>query len=65
MPDVIRSFSFGSASISERGNAVRSRMAQMISKSFSAVAAAASLANGSLNTVMSTRSRIFDQSATV
>ena len=36
MPEVIRSFSFGSASNSERGNAVRSRMAQMISKSFSA-----------------------------
>ena len=40
MPEVIRSFSFGSASNSARGNGVRSRIAQMISKSFSALAAA-------------------------
>ena len=36
MPEVISSFSFGSAANSARGNGVRSRIAQMISKSFSA-----------------------------
>ena len=40
MPEVISSFSFGSAANSARGNGVRSRIAQMISKSFSALAAA-------------------------
>ena len=33
MPEVIRSFSFGSAANMARGNGVRSRIAQMISKS--------------------------------
>ena len=63
IPDVTRSFRFGSRSNSERGNAVRSRMARMISKSFSAAAAGFSEANGFSNTVRSTRSLIFDQSA--
>ena len=40
MPEVISSFSLGSAANSARGNGVRSRIAQMISKSFSASAAA-------------------------
>ena len=40
MPEVIISFSFGSAANIVRGNGVRSRMAQMISKSFRALAAA-------------------------
>ncbi len=63
MPEVIRSFSLGNAANSARGNGVRSRIAQMISKSFSALAAASGEANGSLNTVISTRSLTFDQSA--
>ncbi len=63
MPEVIRSFSLGNAANSARGNGVRSRIAQMISKSFSAVAAAPVEAKGSLNTLRSTRSPIFDQSA--
>ncbi len=40
MPEVISSFSLGKAANSARGNGVRSRIAQMISKSFSAAAAA-------------------------
>ena len=64
MPEVISSFSLGNAANSARGNGVRSRIAQMISKSFSALAAASVEANGSLNTVMSTRSLSGDQSAT-
>ena len=36
MPVVIRSFSSGSASITARGNAVRSRIAQTMSKPLSA-----------------------------
>ena len=64
MPEVISSFSFGSAANIVRGNGVRSRIAQMISKSFSALAAASAFANGWLKTVTSTRSAIFDQSAT-
>ena len=63
MPDVIRSFRFGSAANSVRGNAVRSRMASTISKSFSAAAASPSEANGFSNTVRSTRSLTLDQSA--
>jgi hypothetical protein len=35
-PEVISSFSVGSAANNVRGNGVRSRIAQMISKSFSA-----------------------------
>ena len=65
MPEVISSFSFGKAANSVRGNGVRSRMAQMISKSCSALAAASGEAKGSLNTVTSTRSLTFDQSAIV
>ena len=65
MPEVISNFSFGRAASSGRGNGVRSRMAQMISKSSSALAAASGEANGSLNAVTSTRSPIFDQSAIV
>jgi len=64
IPEVISSFSFGNAANNVRGNGVRSRIAQMISKSFSAEAAASGEANGSLNTVTSTRSLTFDQSAT-
>jgi hypothetical protein len=63
MPEVIRSLRFGSEVNSERGNGVRSRMARMISKSFSALAASPSDANGFSNTVRSTRSLIVDQSA--
>ena len=40
MPEVSRNFSLGSSANSARGNGVRSRMAQMISKSFNAEAAA-------------------------
>ena len=65
MPEVISSFSLGSAANSVRGNGVRSRIAQMISKSFSALAAASVVANGWLKTVTSTRSATLDQSATV
>ena len=65
MPEVISSFSLGNAANSARGNGVRSRIAQMISKSFSALAAASAEANGSLNTVTSTRSLSGDQSATL
>ena len=64
MPEVIKSFSLGSAANRARGNGVRSRIAQMISKSFSASAAASCEAKGWLNTVTSTRSATFDQSAT-
>jgi hypothetical protein len=63
VPDVIRSFSFGKAANSVRGNGVRSRIAQMISKSCSAPAAASGEANGWLNAVTSTRSAIVGQSA--
>ncbi len=63
MPEVIRSFSLGKAANSARGNGVRSRIAQTISKSASAAAAASGEANGSVNTLTSTRSLIFDQSA--
>ncbi len=63
MPEVISSFSLGKASSTARGNGVRSRIAQMISKSFSALTTASGEANGWSNTVTSTRSAIFDQSA--
>ena len=63
MPEVISSFSLGNAANMARGNGVRSRIAQMISKSPSAAAAASGEAKGWLNTVKSTRSPIFDQSA--
>ncbi len=46
IPEVIRSFSFGRAANRVRGNGVRSRIAQMISKSFRALAAASELAKG-------------------
>src|SRR6266576_2873501 len=65
MPEVISSFSLGNAANRARGNGVRSRIAQMISKSFSAPAAASVEAKGSLKTVTSTRSVTFDQSATL
>ena len=61
---VIGSFSLGNAANRARGNGVRSRIAQMISKSFSALAAASVEAKGSLNTLTSTRSETFDQSVT-
>ena len=64
MPEVIRSFRLGSAANMVRGNGVRSRIAQMISKSLSAPAAVSGVAKGSLNTVTSTRSETLDQSAT-
>ena len=63
MPEVMNSFSLGSAANSARGNGVRSRIAQMISKSFSASAAACCEAKGWSNTVTSTRSETLDQSA--
>jgi hypothetical protein len=47
-----------------RGNGVRSRIAQMISKSFNALAAVSELAKAWLKTVTSTRSVTLDQSAT-
>ena len=65
MPEVIRSFRFGKAANSVRGNGVRSRIAQMISKSLSALAAASVVEKGWLKTVTSTRSATLDQSATV
>ena len=65
MPEVISSFSFGSAANSVFGNAVRSRMARMISKSSSAEAASPSDLKGFSNTVRSTWSLILDQSAEV
>ena len=65
MPEVINSFRFGRAANIVRGNGVRSRMAQMISKSLSALAAASEVLNGSLKTVTSTRSESLDQSATL
>ena len=65
MPDVISSLSLGSASTRLRGNGVRSRIAQTISKSPSALAAACSEAKGWLKTVTSTRSPTADQSASV
>ena len=64
MPEVIRSFRLGRPANMVRGNGVRSRIAQMISKSFRAWAAASAVANGWLNTVTSTRSWTLDQSAT-
>jgi hypothetical protein len=64
MPDVSSSFSFGKLSNRLFGKAVRSRIAQMISKSASALAAACSEAKGWLNTVTSRRSDSFCQSAT-
>ena len=65
MPEVIISFRFGNAANIDFGNAVRSRMARMIGKSFSAEAASASVLKGFSNTVRSTRSVILDQSAEV
>ena len=65
MPEVIRSFSLGSWSNIARGNGVRSRIARMISKSFSALTALSCEANGWLKTVTSTRSSILDQSASL
>lgn len=64
MPDVSRSFSFGRLSNRLLGNAVRSRIAQTISKSASALAAACSETKGWLNTVTSMRSDRLCQSAT-
>ena len=63
MPEVISSFSFGRAANSGRGNGVRSRIAQMISKSFSALAAASGEANGWLNDGDVDAILDFDQSA--
>ncbi|MGY4497371.1 hypothetical protein ACVWYH_001298 [Bradyrhizobium sp. GM24.11] len=64
MPEVSSSFSFGRRPNRLLGNDVRSRIAQMMSKSASALAAACSEAKGWLNTVASTRSDSFGQSAT-
>ncbi len=63
IPVVTRRRSCGSASISWRGNGVRSRMAQMISKPASAPATASGPPKGSLNTLMSRSPATFDQSA--
>ena len=63
MPAVIISLRLGSRSNIARGNAVRSRMARMMSKSFSAAAASSCDLNGFSNTVRSTRSVTLDQSA--
>src|SRR5581483_9277601 len=65
MPEVIIGFRLGSAANIDFGNAVRSRIARMIGKSFSAEAASASDLNGFSNTVRSTRSVTLDQSAEV
>jgi hypothetical protein len=64
MPEVIISFRFGRAANRVRGNGVRSRIAQMISKSFRALAAVSALANGWLKTVTRPGRRPWDQSAT-
>lgn len=64
MPEVSSSFSFGRAANRLFGKAVRSRMAQTMSKSASALAAACSEAKGWLKTVTSRRSASFGQSAT-
>ena len=55
MPVVISSFSLGSASITLRGNAVRSRIITTMSKSFtSAIVRSSVRRTGSLNTLNST-----------
>ena len=65
MPEVIISFRFGSAANCARGKAVRSRMARMIGKSFSAEVTSSGDVKGFSNTVRSTRSVTLDQSADV
>jgi len=63
MPVVIRSLRLGSASITARGKAVRSRIAQMMAKSLSAATTLSTEPRYSLNTVISTSLLTFDQSA--
>ncbi len=62
-PVVIRSLSFGSASMVLRRNGVRSRIMQTMSKSASARCTASAGAMCSLKTVTSTSAAIFPQSA--
>ena len=61
MPEVSSSFRSGSCSSVGLRNGVRSRIMQMIEKPLSAATAAFGLANGSLNTLISTSG--IDQSA--
>ena len=61
MPEVSSSLRSGNCSSVGLRNGVRSRIMQMIEKSFSAATAASRLANGSLNTFTSTSG--IDQSA--
>ena len=64
-PVVMSSLSCGSFSITARGKAVRSRMAQTISKSCSAAMTSSAPPRYVLNTLMSRSPKTFDQSATV
>ena len=63
MPEVSSSFSFGSASTVSRRNGVRSRIAQTMSKSFSALMTLDASPRCSLKTVMSALPLSADQSA--
>src|SRR5215813_2594786 len=65
MPVVIRSLSLGSFSMTARGKPVRSRMAQTISKSCSALITLSGPPRCSLNTLMSRSLETLDQSATL
>src|SRR5262249_58322126 len=65
MPVVISSLSLGSFSITARGKPVRSRMAQTISKSASALTTLSGPPRCSLNTLMSRSLETLDQSATL
>ncbi|MDB5627551.1 MAG: hypothetical protein JWR73_3353 [Tardiphaga sp.] len=65
IPDVTSSFKFGRASNRPRGNGVRSRIAQMMSKPCSARAASSVEVRMFVKLVISTRSASTDQSARV
>ena len=65
IPVVIRSLSSGSASITARGNAVRSRIAQTMAKPLSASTTLAADPRCSLKTLTATSPFTFDQSAMV
>jgi hypothetical protein len=65
IPVVIRSFRSRSASITARGKAVRSRMAQTMAKPCSAAMTLSWEPRCSLNTLISTSPLTFDQSAKV
>ncbi len=65
LPVEIRSLRLGSASITRRGKAVRSRCSTTISKPCSARAISSGDPNGALNTVSSTSPARLSQSASV